>query len=80
MLMKRVSVGSLRTLRSRFRRTIKEAHAPDKALFLDMLDTEKQAGRKLNYRECKNRQEGRVADIAWQRHLCYLCENQIILV
>ncbi|MBR1699939.1 MAG: hypothetical protein IJ714_09195, partial [Bacteroidales bacterium] len=32
------------------------------------------------YRESKNRQEGRVADIAWQRHLCYLCENQIILI
>ena len=74
MLMKRVSVGSLRTLRSRFRRTIKEAHAPDKALFLDILDTEKQAGRN-KYRESKNRQEGRVADIAWQWHLCYLCEN-----
>ena len=46
MLMKRVSVGSLRTLRSRFRHTIKEAHAPDETLFLDMLETEKQPGRK----------------------------------
>lgn len=45
-LMKRASVGSLRTLRSRFRQTIKEAHAPDETLFLDMLDTEKQPGRK----------------------------------
>lgn len=38
-IMQRVSIGSLRTLRSRFRQTIKEAHAPDENLFLDMLDT-----------------------------------------
>ncbi len=33
----RVSVESLKTLRSRFRATIKEAHAADEALFLTML-------------------------------------------
>lgn len=33
----RVSVESLKTLRSRFRATIKEAHATDEALFLTML-------------------------------------------
>lgn len=45
-IMQRVSVGSLRTLRSRFRQAIKDAHAPDEILFLDMLDIEKQPGRK----------------------------------
>lgn len=45
-IMQRVSIGSLRTLRSRFRQSIKDAHAPDEILFLDMLDTEKQLGRK----------------------------------
>ena len=45
-IMQRVSIGSLRTLRSRFRQAIKDAHAPDEILFLDMLDTEKQSGRK----------------------------------
>lgn len=44
-IMQRVSIGSLRTLRSRFRQTIKDAHAPDEELFLDMLDTEKQLGK-----------------------------------
>ena len=45
-IMKRASVGSLRTLRSRFRQTIKETNAPDINLFLNMLDTEKQPGKK----------------------------------
>ena len=45
-IMQRVSIGSLRTLRSRFRQAIKDAHAPDEILFLDMLDIEKQPGRK----------------------------------
>lgn len=45
-IMQRVSIGSLRTLRSRFRQAIKDAHAPDEILFLDMLDTEKQLRRK----------------------------------
>ena len=45
-IMQRVSIGSLRTLRSRFRQAIKDVHAPDEILFLDMLDTEKQSGRK----------------------------------
>lgn len=45
-LMQRMSIGSLRTLRSRFRNAIKDAHAPDETLFLGMLETEKQAGRK----------------------------------
>ena len=44
-LMQRMSIGSLRTLRSRFRNAIKDAHAPDETLFLGMLETEKQAGR-----------------------------------
>lgn len=44
-IMRRSSVGSLRTLRSRFRQTIKEAHAPEEALFLAMLETEKQPGK-----------------------------------
>ena len=45
-IMQRVSIGSLRTLRSRFRQAIKDAHAPDENLFLDMIDTEKQLRRK----------------------------------
>lgn len=45
-IMQRVSIGSLRTLRSRFRQAIKDVHSPDEILFLDMLDTEKQSGRK----------------------------------
>lgn len=45
-IMQRVSIGSLRTLRSRFRQSIKDAHAPDENLFLDMIDTEKQLRRK----------------------------------
>ena len=53
-IMQRVSIGSLRTLRSRFRQTIKEAHAPDENLFLDMLDTEKQLGKKTNLHKDKN--------------------------
>lgn len=45
-IMKRSSPGSLRTLRSRFRQIIKNAQAPDEALFLDMLEIEKQPGKK----------------------------------
>ena len=45
-LMRRNSLGSLRTLRTRFRQTIKKANATDESLFLDMLETEKQAGKK----------------------------------
>ena len=46
LIMNRVSVGSLKTLRSRFRTIIKEAKAPDEALFLEMLTVEKQPGKK----------------------------------
>ena len=46
LIMNRVSVGSLKTLRSRFRTIIKEAEAPDEALFLEMLTVEKQPGKK----------------------------------
>ena len=42
-LMGRTSTGSLRTLRSRLRTIIKESSAPDKELFLTMLDTPKRA-------------------------------------
>ena len=45
-LMRRNSLGSLRTLRTRFRQTIKKANVTDESLFLDMLETEKQAGKK----------------------------------
>lgn len=44
-LMRRSSLGSLRTLRTRFRQTIKEANAPDESLFIDMLEIEKQPGK-----------------------------------
>ena len=44
-LMRRGSLGSLRTLRTRFRQTIKEANAPDESLFIDMLEIEKQPGK-----------------------------------
>lgn len=44
-LMQRVSVGSLRTLRSRFRQIIKDSSASDERLFLDMLEAEKQPGK-----------------------------------
>lgn len=52
-IMNRVSIGSLRTLRSRLRQTIKEAQAPDENLFLDLLETEKQPGKKTK-NEIKN--------------------------
>ena len=45
-IMNRVSTGSLKTLRSRFRQRIVDAHAPDEDLFLKMLSTEKQSGKK----------------------------------
>lgn len=45
-IMNRMSLGSLRTLRSRFRQTIKDASCPDEDLFLEMLSTEKQPGKK----------------------------------
>ena len=41
LIFKRVSIGSLRTLRSRFRLEIKNANAPDAKLFLLMLETKK---------------------------------------
>ena len=44
-LMRRNSLGSLRTLRTRFRQTIKKANATDESLFLDMLETEKHSGK-----------------------------------
>ena len=46
LIMGRLSTGSLKTLRSRFRTMIKDANAPDEALFLEMLKTEKQPGKK----------------------------------
>ncbi len=45
-IMNRVSTGSLKTLRSRLRQRIVDAHALDEELFLKMLSTEKQPGKK----------------------------------
>ena len=44
-IMKRASTGSLKTLRSRLRQRIVDAHAPDEELFLKMLSTEKATGK-----------------------------------
>jgi hypothetical protein len=44
-IMNRVSTGSLKTLRSRLRQRIVDAHAPDEELFLKMLSTEKATGK-----------------------------------
>ena len=45
-ILNRVSTGSLRTLRSRLRQAILDADAPDKDLFLNMLEIKKQPGKK----------------------------------
>ena len=37
-ILNRMSTGSLRTLRSRLRSMIKDAHAPDEELFMSMLN------------------------------------------
>jgi hypothetical protein len=46
-IMNRVSIGSLKTLRSRLRQKIVEAHAPDEELFLKMLTAEKATGKEI---------------------------------
>lgn len=46
LLMGRISTGSLKTLRSRFRSIIKDAHPADEELFLKMLKTEKRSDKK----------------------------------
>ena len=51
LLMNRVSVESLKTARSRFRKTILESDAPDKELFLDLLKTKRATAGESNKKE-----------------------------
>ena len=48
MIMNKSSIDSLKMARSRYRRLIKEAHAKDNDLFIDMLDMKKAATDKTN--------------------------------